>query len=42
MYPPPIGEDYFVRAREFIPERWTSSPELVLNVGPRRLLVLEP
>ncbi|CAJ2507920.1 Uu.00g091060.m01.CDS01 [Anthostomella pinea] len=26
-------EDCFVRAREFIPERWTSSPELVLNAG---------
>ena len=30
---PPTGEEYFVRAREFIPERWTSSPELVLNAG---------
>ena len=28
-----IGEDCFVRAREFIPERWTSSPELVLNAS---------
>ncbi|KUI68202.1 Tryprostatin B 6-hydroxylase [Cytospora mali] len=26
-------EDCFIRARKFIPERWTSSPELVLNAG---------
>jgi cytochrome P450 len=28
-----IGEDCFVRAREFIPERWTTSTELVLNAN---------